>query len=199
VLEELVVLQVLDPVLEVDWYLVVLFAVDVPQGPRSGKCRFATQQFGCVEVDIEGSVVTHGADVVGFISTCQHRIFKFWENEKIGNDLGSANVSVKVGSTMFGQDDVDQAAVCAQSCEAIRIFKTQHFIEVASHTDQFSGVLAFLDKPEQVPAMMAPEASGVPSFFFHEHRHLLFCKGGFSQVANVFAVVLAHLISANKG
>jgi len=59
----------LDPVLDMDWNLGVLLAVDVPCGLCIGKGGFASQQFGSVEVDMECPVVSHGADVVRFIPT----------------------------------------------------------------------------------------------------------------------------------
>jgi len=58
-----VLLHVLDPMLEVDGDLMIFLAVDVPGSLSAGKGGFATQEFNCVEVDIESSVISHGADV----------------------------------------------------------------------------------------------------------------------------------------
>jgi len=47
-------------------------------------------------------VISHGADGVRFISTCQDGIFKFWRNEEIVQDLGSSDVGVEVHAAVFG-------------------------------------------------------------------------------------------------
>jgi len=52
-------------------------------------------------------VVSHGADVVRFISTGKDSIFEFRRNEEMVQDLGSSDVGVEVRATVFGQDDVN--------------------------------------------------------------------------------------------